>query len=372
MPDDFADDITTTGTVTVGGSVTGRIETGTTIDRDWFAVEFEAGELYVIRIDDAHPGGSVLEDPFLRGIHDAAGTLLPRTMDDDSGPNLDAFLWFEATVTGRHYISVGAYNQPLPTNLGNGYTLSVEQAITLDGGPGDDWLAWQTGTVQVNGGGGRDTVSMVDAVTGVFVHLSAEGFIGRVSVGGADTFLRSVENAVGTRYDDNLYGTSAANVLRGRAGADLLDGNGGADTLDGGDGRDTAVVGRFFNGGGPGEVASLLRGRVWEGDSAGTRLTGIENLSSGGGDDLLTGDHLRNIFYGNYGDDTLIGNGGDDHLDGYWGTDTVVFSFNQSEYTITREGIRTIVDHTGGSGADGTDVLGHIEILRFADGDLIL
>jgi hypothetical protein len=76
IADDFSEDINTTGTVAVGGLATGRIEYEPVVDRDWFAVEFEAGELYAIRIDDAHPEGNTLYNPYLRGIHDAAGVLL--------------------------------------------------------------------------------------------------------------------------------------------------------------------------------------------------------------------------------------------------------------------------------------------------------
>ena len=42
MADDFRDSARTTGTVTVGGPVTGDIERP--VDRDWFAVDPEAGK----------------------------------------------------------------------------------------------------------------------------------------------------------------------------------------------------------------------------------------------------------------------------------------------------------------------------------------
>ena len=62
MTDDYASSISTTGSVVMGGSVTGEIEFWG--DRDWFAVTLEAGKTY--RFDPGrlaherrHPGRPV-------------------------------------------------------------------------------------------------------------------------------------------------------------------------------------------------------------------------------------------------------------------------------------------------------------------------
>ena len=68
--DDYAADRTTTGRVVVGGSATGTIEPAG--DRDWFAVELEAGKRYRIDLKGA-PTGDTLADPYLRGIYDEDG-----------------------------------------------------------------------------------------------------------------------------------------------------------------------------------------------------------------------------------------------------------------------------------------------------------
>lgn len=377
MADDVAGDVTTTGSLVVGGSVTGTIESGVH-DRDWFAIDLAAGGNYDIRIAGSAAAGTPLHDPYLRGIHDAAGNLLPLSTDDDSGPGLDALLRFRAPDSGRYYIAVGSYSEPIPTGTyfsGTDYLLSVTEVPVLRGGPGDDWLVWQPGDMIVDGGAGRDTLSLVAATAAVsqYFYSSAGGVVrGFASIGTAGMDLADIENVTGSRFGDRLGGTAAANTLRGMAGDDYLRGEGGADLIVGGAGRDTANLGDYWDLTAPGAVASLLRGRVWAGDSAGTRLQGIENLSGGGGNDVLTGDHQRNLIYGEYGDDTLSGLGGNDHLDGYHGRDTVIFRYAASEYTVTRNGFQTIVDHTGGNGSDGRDTLGHIETLRFADGDVIV
>ena len=51
MPDDHSADRFTTGTVAVGGSATGTIETGD--DFDWFAVELVGGRTHVIDLKSA-------------------------------------------------------------------------------------------------------------------------------------------------------------------------------------------------------------------------------------------------------------------------------------------------------------------------------
>ena len=71
MPDDFTSNTSTTGTVAVGGSATGDIETGN--DRDWFAVELEANTNYRIDLEGSPTGNGTLHNPYLRGVHDANG-----------------------------------------------------------------------------------------------------------------------------------------------------------------------------------------------------------------------------------------------------------------------------------------------------------
>ena len=55
------------------------------------------------------------------------------------------------------------------------------------------------------------------------------------------------------------------------------------------------------------------------------------------------------------------------------GTDVALYSGARADYTVTlRDDGRVIVGHLDGSGYDGTDTLWFIDILRFADGDVLL
>ena len=108
MPDDYSADRFTTGTVAVGGSATGVLETPR--DRDWFAVELVAGRTYVIDLRGSPTGDGTLSDPYLRGIYDADGNRISNTTDDDGGQSYNSRVTFTATESGTHYIAAGAWS----------------------------------------------------------------------------------------------------------------------------------------------------------------------------------------------------------------------------------------------------------------------
>ena len=109
MADDYTDDTSTTGTVTVsnvdrtGVPDTGEIESAG--DRDGFAVELVAGTTY--RFDLEATGTDALADPYLYGIHDSDGDLVEGTADDNGGPGDDSRVIFTPTASGTYYVSVG-------------------------------------------------------------------------------------------------------------------------------------------------------------------------------------------------------------------------------------------------------------------------
>ena len=147
---DFPATTSTTGAVTVGGEVSGKIERGE--DRDWFAVELEAGRTYLIDLEGSPTGAGTLWDPYLRGIHDADGDLIPGTTDNHYGAGRNSRLTFRAQDAGAYYVAAGAFGIEEGT-----YTLSVAD-VTGDvtggvRGGRDDFLAWTgtSGAVEVDG-----------------------------------------------------------------------------------------------------------------------------------------------------------------------------------------------------------------------------
>lgn len=129
--------------------------------------------------------------------------------------------------------------------------------------------------------------------------------------------LTSIENLLGSAFDDLLTGNDGTNVLAGLEGNDTLKGGGGADTLDGGSGSDTAS----YFGADTGVFVDIALGRGFDGDAEGDVLISIENLEGSSFGDGFLGDALANVLLGRGGNDVLDGRGGADTLNGGDGAD---------------------------------------------------
>ena len=149
--DDYLGAEETTGTVAVGGSVTGNLEVDN--DVDWFKVRLEEGKSYRIRMRGSESGGGTLADPTV-----VVGTITsviagyygfgapPPFNDDKSTTEKDSELVVEVSTTHDAYIHAAT------SGAGTGtYTIEVEEVTTsmgqranspATGGPGI------TGTVQ--------------------------------------------------------------------------------------------------------------------------------------------------------------------------------------------------------------------------------
>jgi len=116
---------------------------------------------------------------------------------------------------------------------------------TLNGAGGDDRLYGEGGDDILVGGPGADLLDGGDGVDTADFHLSAVGLGFSGSDAAGDTLI-SIENIIGTNFDDFIGGDSGANRLEGRDGADRLNGGDGDDVLDGGAGNDV-IDGWFGN-----------------------------------------------------------------------------------------------------------------------------
>jgi Ca2+-binding RTX toxin-like protein len=192
----------------------------------------------------------------------------------------------------------------------------------LFGRGGDDSFEGGLGGDYLDGGDGVDTASYGNAVGGVRVSL----LIPTVNTGEAagDTF-HSIENLIGSGFDDELiggegqntfFGGLGADTLRGGDGNDLLEGGAGGDSLRGDEGYDYASYTRAAEG-----VTVFMGGPIYNaGEAAGDTYTSIEGVLGSNFADLIGGDNSSNVIQGYGGNDWLLGIGGDDWLiggDGY-------------------------------------------------------
>ncbi len=121
---DIAASTATTGTVSVGGSVSGTI--GSADDADWYAVSLTGGQGYAIRLQGSAYGNGTLSDPLISGIFDSSGTLVENTYADDQD-GLDSRLAFTPTASGTYYIAAEGYGSSTGT-----FRLSVGQETSTD------------------------------------------------------------------------------------------------------------------------------------------------------------------------------------------------------------------------------------------------
>ena len=172
-PDDSADlpaNTSTTGEVDVGSSVTGTVESDT--DSDWFAVELVAGRTYQFDLEGAPTGRGTVGDPWLEGIYDAFGSLIPDTTDDNSGMGKNSRVIFTPSTSGTYYVSAADVEGDTGT-----YTLSVRD-VTPEGGfrEGATDLPTDTGTpgvVEVDGFDARGTIGVHHDTDWFAVELEA-------------------------------------------------------------------------------------------------------------------------------------------------------------------------------------------------------
>lgn len=220
------------------------------------------------------------------------------------------------------------------------YIEGDDEANRLSGFDGDDELVGGGGADTLIGGEGNDEVSYGLSMEGVRIDL-ANSANNTGSDAAGDTYS-SIESIRGSSFDDELYGNESDNTMEGGLGRDDYFGRGGADTFrmrtddaiaDGGDGFDTANF-YYMNdeNGGTNLIINLANGAANGSASGGgstVTLRSIENVESGGGNDVINGNNVANRLEGASGNDTLDGGLGSDTLTGGYGND--VFKFRNDD-----------------------------------------
>lgn len=237
----------------------------------------------------------------------------------------------------------------------------------LYGGNGDDLLIGGGGDDLLDGGGGTDTASYADAGGRVAVFLAkAPADLG--SGQGIDTFV-SIENVIGSDFDDRIVGDAADNHLSGGLGDDVLIGNAGNDILDGGNGDDdlTGSGGDdVLNGGNGADLLSGLGGADTLNGQGGNDTIlgglGVDTVNGGGDDDDIFGFFGADILNGGIGDDDIRAGGSGDIVNGGEGDDRMVGANGQD---VLWGGAGNDV-YYGGGGTGGGDGLRDVFVFKSA------
>ncbi|MGC4095936.1 MAG: calcium-binding protein [Nitrospira sp.] len=244
----------------------------------------------------------------------------------------------------------------------------------LDGGTGIDVADYNSAFVDPPGPVGPQFVT--GATAGVTVNLNLTG-AQNTGGSGIDTLV-SIENLIGTNFNDTLIGNAADNVLSGLNGNDTLNGNSGNDRLLGGSGNDTLNGGTgsdMLNGGAGNDLLNGDTGNDFADYSTATagvtvslNVAGSQNTGGAGLDTLMS---IENLIGSNFNDKftiihpdgdtrfyTLNGGNGDDELsdEGYRFDSSVTLNGGTGNDTLT-------VSETGFgrdallNGGDGNDLL---------------
>jgi Ca2+-binding RTX toxin-like protein len=248
-------------------------------------------------------------------------------------------------TSGNDYLPGSSFADEILAGWGNDTLDGAGGSDSLFGEAGNDVLLGGNGADLNNGGAGIDTVDY--ATSGARVQVSLGSNTGQGGQAEGDTFV-SIENVRGSHFGDFLAGTEDNNVLTGLSGNDYLFGGHGHDTqygdagndtlgggtgndllsggdnddqLEGGEGADTLSGGAGIDSANYifsiGSVTiDLAAGTADGGHAAGDKLSGIENIFTGGYADLLIGSSAGNEFVAGGGADTLNGAGGADTLHG--------------------------------------------------------
>jgi Ca2+-binding RTX toxin-like protein len=155
------------------------------------------------------------------------------------------------TITGIENLVGSKFNDKMTGDAGDNKLNGAAGNDELHGGAGNDMLIGGTGGDILDGGVGQDTANYAAALEAVIVNLATGGTGGEAA---GDSYI-SIEQVLGSAFNDTITGSAADERISGGAGNDTINGAGGIDyiygdvgndILTGGSGADVFVFGTGF------------------------------------------------------------------------------------------------------------------------------
>lgn len=196
MADDYAANVTTTGSVPIGGQITGNLETSG--DIDWFKVTLQAGVTYLFDLRGYDGGGGTLGsgayEAYLR-LYDTQGGYLRSSINGGTGD--DPLMSFVPPIAGTYYLGIedlydlgtGTYTlrasiSPFADDYGNSFSTAGAIAVGVQ----------VAGNIEVPADIDWFKVDLVAGTTYYFEVLGADG-------GGGTLGAQSLSEAYLRLYD---------------------------------------------------------------------------------------------------------------------------------------------------------------------------
>ncbi|MFA5989466.1 MAG: type I secretion C-terminal target domain-containing protein [Sphingomonas sp.] len=264
----------------------------------------------------------------ITNVENVKGSAFNDIIEGDAGDNRLEGQGGTDTLSYAHAsaaVNISLFTGWASGGAGNDQFFAFENVV---GSAYDDVIVSNYLTNVIDGGAGNDTVSYAGS-SAVEVDLSlttAQNTYG----GGTDTLV-SIENVIGSSYNDVLRGSNGANNMDGGAGYDVILGSRGADILNGG--ADYDEVSYFFAT--SGVNVNLGTGSVTnDGMGSTDYLSNVEGAYGGAFDDVIIGSSSNNDLYGNAGNDRIEGGLGNDYISGGDGVDTASYAGANGGVTV--------------------------------------
>ena len=307
----------------------------------------------------------------------------------DGGDKLDG-------GNGNDKLNGGNDNDVIDGGTGNDTLDGGSGADKMTGGEGNDYYfvdnagdkIIETPVTTANNGKPGKTDTVESTLSSYTLHDNVEilKLSGKATAGTGNKLNNKI---TGNDLDNSINGGDGNDTLDGGSGNDTLNGGKGADSLIGGKGSDTYIIDNVkdiiadetANAGELDFVESTVTFDLTASDNVENLILSGKAAVAGTGNDLANliqeknGGTVNNNFNGGKGNDTLNGGGGndtlnggegDDIIDGGNGKDTVIFSKEQSNYTISKPNELGEITVTHKDGSEGTDTLSNVEVLEFA------
>lgn len=244
---------------------------------------------------------------------------------------------------GNDTLAGGSGNDTLAGDAGNDTMLGHDDDDEMHGGTGNDTMYGHAGDDTIKGGDNNDTIyggDDNDTIDGGYgFDLISGGDGNDVVDGGSGNDIIDGDDG-----HDNISGGSGNDVVNGGSGNDVLDPGTGNDTVHGSTGGDRIMLKSAFD-----VEVNLGTGSASFGANQ-VAMTSIEHVTTGTGEDMITGSFKANGISSGDGDDTIDAQSGND----------IVYSGTGDDFVELGDGNDKVYASTGNDtmyGGSGDDTM---------------